>query len=237
MSMFSGIETSNETQEAVDSVGGYAKIDKTGFYEMEIEKAYGGTSSGGAFSVTIHFKGKNKDGRDVNFTQTEYISSGTAKGCKNYYIDKDGNKQYLPGYNKIKNLDALLGFVRDYPQTTAGNVMLWDRDVRAEVPQTKEIITEWIGKKVGCLIKVGMKDKYNDEFNSVDFVEVEHFLDAMTGQTRNEKVAGTNGFKDKWLLAFPEDYKKDERDKSKGAKPVEGTPDASGVVVPDNAPF
>lgn len=224
MGMFDGLEIGNGVEEQKDIVGGFAKVDHTGLYDFEIVKAYADVAGSGAFSVTVHFKSD----KGANFRVTEYISSGTKKGCKNYYIDKNGNKQFLPGYNKIKNLDSLLGFNRDYPSTTSGQVMLWDRDLSKEVPQPKEVITEWVGKKVSALVMKKYLDKqvmnedtgkYEPTSESKVEYEVQHFLNHDTKQTRNEIVAGENGFKDKWLNKFDENFIMDKRDKSKGHNP------------------
>jgi hypothetical protein len=232
MGMFDEIELETSIEAQEDKIGGgLARFDKTGHYVAVIEKAYAGVSNGGAFSVTMHLK--REDG--AKLTVTEYISSGTAKGCKNYYIDKNGNKQYLPGYNKIKNLDAILGFKRDYPSTSKGSVMLWDRDMEKEIPQERELIKDWIGKEIGLLGKVMWEDKYNDETNVREKFEIEHFLDSKTGKTRNEIVSGESGFKDKWVEAFGEDYVQDKRELSKNA--TVGEKPNTESTKEDDSPF
>lgn len=219
MSMFAGLDVDTSIKVQEDRIGG-ARFDETGFSVCKITKAFAGQSSGGAYSVTLHLQ--RKDGAKT--VVTEYITSGTAKGCKNYYLDKSGNKQYLPGYNKIKSLDALLGFERGYPSTTAGNVMLWDKDLGKEIPQPKEVITDWVGKEIGILGKIFVEDKTvkNEATGAYEPIaefrkgfEVEHFVDAISGLTRNEKTAGDTGFKDKWLNAFKPDFIKDTRVASK----------------------
>jgi len=228
MGMFDSLDIENDIEEAKDTVGGFSKVDHTGFYKMKIEKAYAGMSSGGAFSVTIHMKSD----KGALFTITEYITSGTAKGCKNYYLDKSGKKQYLPGYNKIKALDSLLtGSTAPYPTTEKKNLMIWDRDASKELPVEKEAVTAWFGKEIGVLVMKSMEDKYNDEATSVDKYEVQHFLDGTTNQTRNEKTLGESGFKDKWVVANPEDKVIDKRKQSKNPSANEAT-DMEG-----NSPF
>jgi len=229
MSLFAGIEIENDVEVQEDKVGGYAKFETTGAYSVVIEKAYAGVSSGGAYSVNLTLK--REDGAKLNVT--EWISSGSAKGCKNYYIDKNGKKQYLPGYNKIKNLDAILGFDRAYPKTEKGNVMLWDRDLSKEIPQEKDIITQWLGKEIDILVIKKLEDKYNDTTKSREVFDVEHFLDSKTGKTRNEIVAGTSGFKDKWLAKYTQDFVKDIRVDSKNV--VDNSANTVGMV--DESPF
>ena len=235
MGMFDNLEVEKDiTVETEDKIGGggFAKVDHTGFYDMEIVKAYAGVSQpsdwskGGAYNVTIEMKSSE----GAFFTLTEYITSGTEKGCKNYYI-KDGVKNYLPGYSKIKALDSLLGNDRDYPATEKKNLMIWDYDQSKELPVEKEAITSWFGKRVGVLITKKLEDKFSNKTESVAKYEVQHFLDPVTGQTRNEKTAGVSGFKDKWLVANPADKVIDKRKESKNSG------GGSDTSTPDDSPF
>lgn len=231
MSFFDDLEVENLGLDE-DKIGGsFAKIDKTGFYEMTIEKAYVGESSGGAKSVTVVLVADNK----AKLTSTEYISSGREKGCKTYYLDKDGNKKNLPGYSKIKGLDALLTNTdKAYPNVEKGTVSIYDKDLKTEVPTEKLVIKDWIGKKIGVLVKKKLEDKYGEEHKPREVYEVEHYIDSKTGKTRNEIVAGKSGFKNKWLATFNEDYVLDIRDKSKNyVAPTSNESD----VVPDDSPF
>jgi hypothetical protein len=233
MSFFKDLKAASDVQKVEDRVGGagFAKIDATGLYKFTIVKAYAGKSLGGAYNVTIHFKEDN----GAKFSIVEYITSGTEKGSKEYYLDKDGNKQPLPGYNKIKNLDNLLGYDREFPETRLGQVMLWDYDSKAEVPVEKDIVTEWIGKKVSALIIKKLEDKYNNTTQTDIKFEVEHFLDYKTNQTRNEKFNNLSGFKDKWLEVHTADFVVDKRVGSKDS--VMGTPLHNVTVESDDFPF
>lgn len=236
MSLFQDLQVENDIAVVEDKVGGgFAKIETTGLYNFTIEKAFAGQSDSGAYSVTIHLKADN----GAKLQITEYITSGSAKGCKNYYLDKTGAKQFLPGYNKIKNLDALIGYDRNYPKTTKGQIMLWDYDSKAELPVEKEVITEWIGKKVSALIIKRLEDKYSNPLQAVTKYEVEHFLDSKTSQTRNEKVAGLFGFSDKWLSKHPSTFVSDKRVQSKNASTevATSTGNASIDVATDDSPF
>lgn len=221
MGMFDNLEVETDIEVQEDKVGGggFAKVDHTGYYGFTIEKAYAGQSpikengDGGAYFVTI----KMKSDEGAFFDVTEYITSGNKKGCKNYYFDKENNKQYLPGYNKIKALDSLLGGSDAYPKTEKKQIMLWDRDAEKELPVEKEVITGWFGKKVGGLVMKILEDKYRNPSETVEKYEMQHFLEYDTGRTRNEITLGTSGFKDKWLTANPEDKVYDKREVSKGS--------------------
>ena len=232
--MFDNLEVETEIAVEEDKVatGGFAKVDHTGYYGMEILKAYAGVSSGGAFSVTIEMKSDE----GAFFTMTEYITSGTAKGCKNYYLDKkDGSKKYLPGYNKIKALDSLLGGSTPYPKTEKKNLMIWDYDQSKELPTEKEAITSWFNKKVGILLTKKLEDKQVDNGSGTyvptsdvrEVYEVQHFLEYTTGLTRNEKTAGKSGFKAKWVEANPEDKVIDKRNLSKNSSGDTGKEESS----------
>jgi hypothetical protein len=52
------------------------------------------TADSGAMALNI--RAKTEDGKEIR--QQLRMTSGTAKGCKNYYEDKNGEKKYLPGF-------------------------------------------------------------------------------------------------------------------------------------------
>ncbi|MGB1226455.1 MAG: hypothetical protein ACPG9K_01075 [Poseidonibacter sp.] len=244
MSMFDNLEVESGIQKVEDTLGGFAKIEETGLNDFVIKKAYAGQSSGGAYSISLELEREDK----ATLRVTEYITSGAAKGCKNYYIDKSGNKQYLPGYNKMHSLDVLLtGADKPYPSTTEGKVMLWDNDLKKEIPQEKQIISQWLGKKVKALVMKKLEDKqvkgqdgnYYPTAEIKEFYEVQHFLDADSGQTLNERTAGVNGFKDKWLKKFDSSYVHDKRNLSKNTVQSEAgsTPNATAQQPSEDSPF
>lgn len=219
MSFFDDIEVENLGLDE-DKVGGgsFAKIDKTGFYNMTIEKAYVGEYDSGAKFVVLSLVDENK----AKLSWRGIVSSGRDKGCKSYYMAKDksgnetGEKRNLPDYAKLKALDELLtGKTRAYPSLVTGLVDIYDKDLKKEVPTEKLVIQDFIGKQVSVLVKKKLEDDYNEPTKPREVFEIEHFLDSKTGRTRNEIVAGKSGFKDKWLDTFKEDYVNDVRVKSK----------------------
>lgn len=218
MSFFDDIEVEKLGLDE-DKVGGsFAKIDKTGFYNMTIEKAYVGEYDSGAKYIVIGLVGDDK----AKLSFRGIVSSGREKGCKSYYMVKDkagnetGEKRNLPDYSKMKALDELLTSKdRAYPALVTGLVDMYDKDLKKEVPTEKLIISEWIGKPVSVLVKKKLEDDYNEPTKPREVFEVEHFLDSKTGRTRNEIVAGKTGFKEKWLDTYKEDFVNDVRVKSK----------------------
>ena len=114
--------------------------------------------------------------------------------------------------------------------------MLWDKDLKKELPVDKEVIKEWLGKKIGILVTKKLEDKYGEESNYREVFDVEHFL--RDGRTRNEIVAGTSGFKDKWLATKNESYILDKREQSKNKPyPPVNNENTDTDAVPDDAPF
>ena len=67
-----------------DSVGGGGVL-ASGLYPATVKLAYVTVSDGGATGLVIH--AKTSEGRDIKSTQ--WMSSGTAKGGKNFYVKDD----------------------------------------------------------------------------------------------------------------------------------------------------
>ena len=102
--MLDNMKEDNSIAEDGDFIGGGSFLLESGTYDMIIDLAYFDVSKGGANSLTFHFKGPN--GESVR--ETFWVTSGTAKGCKNYYLDKDGNKRYLPGFSQANAICKLI---------------------------------------------------------------------------------------------------------------------------------
>lgn len=242
MGMFDNLNTAEPIAVEEDSIGGFAKIDKTGAYDFVVDQAYGGQSKGGAFFIKLRLKAEN--GATLNMT--EYITSGSEKGTRPYYIDKTTGKQRpLPGYSKINSLDVLLtGNAGQYPATENKTIMIWNKEANKEVPTPAEVVTGWIGKPITALVKINREFKqaknaagdYVDTTETRDFAEVEHFVDPVTHQTRNEKIAGktTDLIHDQFLERFAADYVADRtKSKNKDGAPAAGT----STPPPADSPF
>lgn len=197
MSMFGQIaagEAVEPEEEKLGGGGGY--VSETGVYDFVVEMAYGGQSSGGAYFLDL--KLKTEDGLRMNMR--EYITSGTAKGIRPYYIDKkSGAKKPLPGYAKMNALDIILtGNPAEYPVTETKTINLWNKEAEKELPTQAEVVTSWVGKPVSALVRIVREFKqakngagdYVDTADTRDSAEIIHFVDAVTGQTRSEKMAG-----------------------------------------------
>ena len=143
--MFDNLKTDNDIQEQGDSLGG-ARVLDSGLYDMVIDIAYFDKSSGGAMSMNFVFT----DG-STEVKQTVWITSGDAKGNKNFYTDSSGTKQYLPGFN-IANAICLLTVgkeLADVASTTEKKVIkLYNYTEKKELPTEVTMATELLGKPI-----------------------------------------------------------------------------------------
>lgn len=170
---FEGFEAGEDIQEEKDSLGGFVVLESDA-YKLLIEKAYITYSSSKACCVNLGLKGEN--GELLN--QAIYISSGEAKGCKNYYVDKQGKKQYLPGYNQINSICLLtIGKTLMEMDPEEGAVMIYDRDAGKEIPKEVPILKEIIGEEIllGVLKVRTNKQEKNDDDEYVATAEERFF--------------------------------------------------------------
>lgn len=155
MSALANLATNQDIQDETDNLGGGGPWE-TGLYPCTVAMAYVGTSEGGATSITVHLK--NSSNREMR--ETLWVASGNAKGNKNYYEDKDGNKQYLPGFNTANSL-SLLTVGKELSQLTPEKktIKLWNSDAKAEVPTEVDVLTELLDQPVIAAVFKQIVDK------------------------------------------------------------------------------
>jgi hypothetical protein len=199
--------------------GGGGGVLESGVYPVEIKLAYVTKSEGGATGVV--FQGETEHGRTVR--ETLWISSGTAKGCKNYY-EKDGQKHYLPGF-LIANSIALLAAGTELSDldTETKVVGVYNSEAKAEVPTKVEMITGLIGKNVILGVLKVTEDKnvkdasgnYVPSGETRDTNTIDKVFRASDRKTTQEIRTGveTAAFIDTWLTANEGKV----RNKAKGA--------------------
>ena len=230
MSLFAGLDTSVSVEVEEEKLGsGNFGITETGVYDFVVEMAYGGQSDSGAYFIDVTLK--TEDGK--KFQMRDYITSGTSKGVRPYYIDKNGKQKALPGYARINSMDVLLtGNTAQYPLTETKQIPLWNREAEKEVLTPAEVVTGWIGKPITGLMRMTREfkrkkneatGKWEDTTETIDKPEVVHFVDAVTGQTRAEKLSGSEAkVKDQFIQRYKPDYVLD-RTKGKGKPAAEST--------------
>ena len=175
MSLLASLTSDSSIQTEKDSVGGGAGALESGLYNCTVTMAYLNKSSGGALGLVLTLK--TEQGREIR--QTLWMTSGTAKGCKNYYENKQGEKQFLPGFNHANSLSLLsTGKEISALDTDTKMVNVYSPEAKAEVPTKVEVIMDLLGKEitVGLLKQTVDKTKKNDATGVYE----------ATGETRDE---------------------------------------------------
>lgn len=173
MNMLSKLTTDAAIDTEKDSIGGGGTVE-SGVYKLKINTAYLKTSDGGALALVVD--ATTSDGREIR--QTLWMTSGTAKGGNNYYVDKSGNKQYLPGFNMANSL-ALLTCGKEISQldTEKKVVNIWSSELKTDVPTTVDMLMDLVNKEVIAGIIKQTVDKTTKD-NAGNYVP--------TGETRDE---------------------------------------------------
>lgn len=101
MGLFSNIKQATDVKQTEDRVGGSFKPLTSGVYSAIIKQMYAKPAQSGAIGVTIEFEVQPQQDKPRKFTETYYV---TNKNGENFFTDKAGNKQYLPGFNHVNDL-------------------------------------------------------------------------------------------------------------------------------------
>jgi hypothetical protein len=139
--MFQNLQVDSSIQEEKDSLGG-SRLFESGIYDLTIKLAFLSVSDSGAMALNVH--AETEDGQ--LFRTQQWMTSGTAKGGHNYYVDGKGNKQYLPGFN-VANAIALMTTGKNIAElaTEEKTVNLYNATVSKEVPTPVQMFTDLLG--------------------------------------------------------------------------------------------
>jgi hypothetical protein len=173
MNLLASLSTDPSIADEKDSVGSGGTVN-SGLYPSKIKLAYLNKSQGGALGLVLALK--TEEGRDIK--QTLWMTSGTAKGCKNYY-EKDGNKNYLPGFLLANSLTLLTCGQEISSMTTETKVVnVYSPDTKAEVPTKVEMLMDLLDKDIiaGVIKQIVDKNQKNDATGNYE----------PTGETREE---------------------------------------------------
>lgn len=174
MSLLKSLATDDSIANEKDSVGGGGPLE-SGLYNCTVAMAYLTKSKGGALGLVLTLK--TGEGKEVR--QTLWMTSGTEKGCKNYYETKDGEKQYLPGFNHANSLTLLtLGKEIAELETETKVLNIYSPEAKAEVPTKVEVLMDLLNQEilVGLIKQTVDKTKKNESTGVYE----------ATGETRDE---------------------------------------------------
>jgi hypothetical protein len=231
--MFSELATDDSIKPEIDTVGGGNGPLDSGLYKAKVTMAYVNKSRGGA--KTLNLIMKTEDDREVR--QLIYMSSGDDKGNSTFYVTKEGEKKYLPGYLLASNL-IQLSLNKEISQiaTEEKVIKLYSYDAKAEVPTKVDAVTDLIGAEiiVGLIRQTVDKNVKNDAGEYVatgetrDENEIDKFFRASDRLTTAEIRAQVTeaAFADTWEAKWAGKV----RNKSKGAAAA-GTAGAPGKPV------
>jgi hypothetical protein len=231
MSLLASLSTDASIADEKDSVGSAGALD-SGLYKAKVALAYITKSAGGAMGLVLNLK--TDANREIR--QTLWMTSGTAKGAKNYYEDKNGDKQYLPGFLHANSL-ALLTVGKEIAalDTETKVVNVYSVEAKSEVPTKVEMLMDLIGQEVivGLIKQTVDKTKKNDAGmyeptgETRDENEIDKLFRAKDRMTTAEirAQADTAGFIDTWDAKFSGTVKM----KAKGAAGTAGAPKAAGA--------
>lgn len=233
MSFLKNLTSDDSIANERDSVGGNGALDSA-LYPATITMAYAKKSDGGATGLVLHFK--TTAGDEVR--QTLWMTSGTAKGCKNYY-EKDGEKHYLPGYTQANSLCLLAAGKEISAMDTEQKVTkVYDATAKAEVPTKVDAVMDLIGKEIiiGLIKQTVDKTKKNETTGIYEATgetreenEVDKFFRASDRMTTAEiRAAATEAqFVNAWETKFTGLV----RNKAKGAAGTAGAPKAANSAM------
>ncbi len=201
--MLENLKRDTTVENETDFLGG--GVLDSALYDFVVNMAYFDTSKGGANSLNLELKAAN----GATMRTVLWITSGTAKGCKNYYEDKQGKRRYLPGFNQA-NAICMLGIEKEISNVVPEKkvIKVYDFDAKKEVPTEKDVIMELIGAQITCGVVKQVVDK-NVKNAAGDYVpsgetreenEIDKCFRTADGMTVAELTSGETepAFKAKW---------------------------------------
>ena len=227
MSILSALATDNSIQSEKDSVGAsFGPVD-SGLYNSTVMLAYLKTAASGALALELELK---SDAGQI-IRQTLWMTSGTAKGGTNYYLDKEGQKHYLPGFVTANSL-ALLTVGKEIGQleTETKVINAYSYEAKSDVPTKVEMFTDLLGTQIiaGVIRQTVDKNVKNDagiyvpSGDTRDENEIDKFFRMRDRMTTAEIRAQADKavFVDTWAEKWTDKV----RNKAKAASGTAGAP-------------
>lgn len=231
MSILKNLTTQDDIGGERDSLGGGGVL-ASGLYPATITLAFLQQAPSEAMALVVH--AKTSEGRDIR--QTLWMTSGKAKGCKNYYLDRNDQKQYLPGFVLANSLALLtVGAEIGTLETEDKVVSLYQYEAKAEVPTKVPVFTDLIGQEILIGLIKQTVDKTQKNEATGEYVptgetreenEIDKFFRASDRKTtveiraQSEKAEFVDAWSDKWT----------GKDRDRSSKEVKGKAGGAGAT-------
>ena len=234
MGLFDNLAMDTTIEDDKDIIGGM-QIFESGLYNFTIEMAYINVSAGGAMALVLQLK----TDKGETLKQSLWMTSGTKKGCKNFYLDKNKNKRYLPGFivaNAIAQLTVgdNIGSI----DTDKKVLKIYDFAQSKEVPKEMDVFLPLLNQQItlGVIKQIVDKSAKDNLGNYVptgqtrEENEVVKVFSHDTKQTTTELKANENAeFYTKWEKKW-KNQTKDKTSKTKPAAAPSGVMSGSPVA-------
>lgn len=232
MSLLKNLTSDESIAHETDRVGGGGVLN-TGAYPMTVKLAFITQSKSESIALNLHLEAA--DGRTLR--QQLWMNSGKDKGGKNYY-EKDGVKNYLPGFLLAQSLSLLTAGKEISDLDTEEKVVkLYDYEAKAEVPTKVQMVMELLDKQVlvGVIKQTVDKNIKDGQGNYVpsgetrEENEIDKFFRASDSKTTAEIRAKleTADFINVWSAKHTAEFVKNKA-KGAGATGTAGAPKAAG---------
>ena len=161
MSALTGLDIGDTVVEDKDTIGSTFGVVETAIYPLIIHEAYVKVANSGALGVHLTLT-QNVDGTGQTVEKDVYISSGTEKGGKSYWTDKDGENHPLPGYLFMDSLVQIIAGIgkriQDIP-TTKMITQIYDFDAKERLDTEVDMLEPLMGKPIYVGIEKQLVDK------------------------------------------------------------------------------
>lgn len=199
MSLFGNVTRNDNVEPETDSLGGFSRLE-SGVYDFVVEMAYAVEAQSGAKGLFLQLMG----GTGQPLRETLYVTSGTEKGGKNYFTDRNGKDRYLPGFVLANDLCIAITGKELSEQKGAEKevkVTSWVDNKPVEGLEKKQVLLDLIGAKISLGILKVLEDGHPVTTNSRERNSIDKVFVYGSRLTIVEKEAGlTEGvFIDKWV--------------------------------------
>lgn len=173
MGLFSSIKQAPDVKEAEDRVGGGFAPLESNLYKAIIRQAYAKPTPSGSLEVRIEFEIHPKDGNPRKHTESFYI---TTKNGENFYINKNGDKMPLAGYNHVNDIAlGLTGKTLDEldkeGKIEVKNVKVYNFTTQKEEIEQLPVLVPFLEKEVALAIikrRENKKKKVGDDYEPIN---------------------------------------------------------------------